>query len=115
MLQIVLPLSLASLFVVVVCIKYGPIRNSKRGKVYSEVISLNLYFYFLISEVHENMWLILYDSFFPSRIRHRSPLFATGLRFPEQMLHYKRSWGKVPSEKCTKGWCAWADKSGHAQ
>ncbi|CAH3162251.1 unnamed protein product [Pocillopora meandrina] len=32
MLQIVLPLSLASLFVVVVCIKYGPIRNSKRGK-----------------------------------------------------------------------------------
>ena len=65
MLQIVLPLSLASLFVVVVCIKYGPIRNSKRGKVYSEVISLNLYFYFLVSEVHENMWLILYDSFFP--------------------------------------------------
>lgn len=64
MLQIVLPLSLASLFVVVVCIKYGPIRNSKRGKVYSEVISLNLYFYFLISEVHENMWFYMI-LFFP--------------------------------------------------
>ncbi|PFX27312.1 Angiopoietin-1 receptor [Stylophora pistillata] len=36
MLKIVLPLSLASLLVGVVCVKYGPIRNSKRGKVYTE-------------------------------------------------------------------------------
>ncbi|XP_022808371.1 insulin-like growth factor 1 receptor isoform X2 [Stylophora pistillata] len=36
MLKIVLPLSLASLLVVVVCVKYGPIRNSKRGTGYTE-------------------------------------------------------------------------------
>lgn len=63
MLKIVLPLSLASLLVVVICVKYGAIRNLNRGRVHIEVIKFNNLYFLSISEVQENKQLIFMLTF----------------------------------------------------